>query len=290
MYLQAATGASTGVQLENRLRASVRHNTAENLGRPILDMLSHRWKTALPVQDSGKITLLDEDQEQYVRGHKVPGNFALAAGRIHVGVVLNVEGYKIDDHVTMSGFWMDGNKFVTTAQFLDLIHGTDYKETELLLRNRGFISNAGVSNAFLSGDRSGQIAGATGDNFWRVDLAFVDYASDLAVFIPTRESTEKRGDPAHSVTSADLAMTKSRLDFNLADQGTNIFIAYYPDPPQTVKQANMGPKNEREAKKAGITDAFQFMGWKTLKALGLMNHVMLPVIFFQLKEAQDINF
>lgn len=59
----------------------------------------------------------------------------------------------------MSGFWMDGDKFVTAAHFLDLTQGTDREETELLLKAGGFVSSACVSNAFSSGDRSRQIEG-----------------------------------------------------------------------------------------------------------------------------------
>lgn len=42
-------------------------------GRPIFDRLARRWATALPVQDSAKITLPDADAGLQVKLHGIPG-------------------------------------------------------------------------------------------------------------------------------------------------------------------------------------------------------------------------
>lgn len=70
------------------------------------------------------------------------GEVALAAGRLYVTVVVNIMDGPIENEVFMSGFWMDGDKAITCAHFMDVVDGTDYQATKTLLeysnRSAGF--------------------------------------------------------------------------------------------------------------------------------------------------------
>lgn len=112
-----------------------------------------------------------------------------------------------------------------------------------------------------------------------MNLVYLDRDADIAVFVPTPDSAGKRGNPEYSV---DLAAVGSIDDENdpIRAEDKNLFAAYYPGPPQTVTQANLGQEREREAEKAGITDVFQFLGWEGAKALGSTLPKGPPVRYF----------
>lgn len=92
-----------------------------------------------------------------------------------------------------------------------------------------------------------------------MNLVYLDRDADIAVFVPTPDSARKRGTAAYSVDLADVGSIDDEND-PIRAEDKNLFATYYPGPPQTVTQANLGQERAREAEKAGITDVFQFLG------------------------------
>ncbi|OAP59293.1 hypothetical protein AYL99_06591 [Fonsecaea erecta] len=128
------------------------------------------------------------------------GQFALAASKLYCDVYpkSNDSGTLSHKEVTMSGFWLSGDKFVTCAHLLDIHADTNVDETERRLRNPS-LATARVSTARVSRRRGERDVGPA----YHVHLLKVCRASDLAIFVLNSEAAGSKYTSRHPVHSID---------------------------------------------------------------------------------------
>lgn len=111
-------------------------------------------------------------------------------------------------------------------------------------------------SAFVAGDRDGKVED---DDFWLVDLLYVNPDADFEVFAQNQQS---QGRPNCSVNLRNIASIYDNDDQNPVKR-KNAFVVYYPSKPQTVKQAFPSHEKQMEAASHGISDALEFLAWES---------------------------
>ncbi|KIW25869.1 uncharacterized protein PV07_09005 [Cladophialophora immunda] len=242
------------------------------MGGPCWDVDLQRWRKTFAVDNDGKVVLsrksdfdhlnhLADGPQELDAALNCIGQFALAAGKLHCNVYTNSNdsGTLSHEQVTMSGFWLSGDKFVTCAHLLDIHADTNVDETERRLRDAQ-LTTARVSMAKFSEDAEDDLGPV-----YHVHLLNLCRASDLAIFVLNSEAAGNEYTPPHPVHSIDPRLLEP-LPLENSLSSSNYFTAYYPGSEQDIHNTKLSYIRKSNAAAANIQDTYEFMGQEVRNA------------------------
>ncbi|KIW79436.1 hypothetical protein Z517_06048 [Fonsecaea pedrosoi CBS 271.37] len=264
------TGSFVWVTPLRERKVAAQYNMEGSFGGPIYSPLHNTWKRPLQVEDSGDVVLegksaisqvshLGSNINQVNKALGNIGSVSMAAGKLYVTVWLGETA--TFSEVFMSGFWLDGDKFLTCAHLLDTIEGTNISRTLKLLQDPTLTTRAAFVN----------VSRVSRDHDYTVYLIHHDRASDLAVFRLKPDAGKEKGQPPHSVDLTSLVSIYAGEPFNESNPPSSeatlypeLFAAYYPGMQCTVTEAHLNQDRKAGAQAANVEDAWDWMSRETI--------------------------
>ncbi|KIW58730.1 hypothetical protein, variant 2 [Exophiala xenobiotica] len=271
-------------------------------GGPIYDETTKSWLKTYLVQEGGKLLvespteypvaqLAGRDKHKSKQARMALESITQAAGKLWVPICTcrsqpseQLSAHKSCNHslITMSGFWLQGDKFVTAAHFLDIQEGVqDHQKSDTItylkcLKHLDIDDSANGLRARVSSEvwaaREQDYDNGDDMRVFHVYLHSLNSEADIAIF---RILPGEKHRPQHAIREDQLSTSAAMNPHTLHNALFSVFYAGNDRPIAEYRTSD--PLKEAKAWTSGCEKVFEFLARDSAKQQKLSNRDTMHV-------------